>query len=95
MSEIPTKVINELKAIQNRFIGKQSTTKIKHSTLIADYENSGIRNVDIPIKLKAFKFTWVRMPKDDNHHSQKIILSRYLLPVRNLPVVGLTLHTLP
>ena len=38
ISEAPTKVIDELKAIQNRFIWKHSTTKIKHSTLKADYE---------------------------------------------------------
>ena len=68
MSEVPTKVIDELKAIQNRFIWKHSTTKIKHSTLIADYENGGIRNVDIPTKLEALKLTWVRRLRDDNHH---------------------------
>ena len=78
MSEVPTKVIDELKAIQNRFIWKHSTTKIKHSTLIADYENSEIRNVDIPTKLKALKLTWVRRLRDDNHHPWKIIPSRHL-----------------
>ena len=30
MSVVPTKVTDELKAIQNRFIWKHSTTKIKH-----------------------------------------------------------------
>ena len=78
MSEVPTKVIDELKAIQNRFIWKHSTTKIKHSTLIADYENGGISNVDIPTKLKALKLTWVRRPRDDNHHPWKIIPCRHL-----------------
>ena len=69
MSEFPFKVINELKAIQNRFIWKHSTTKIKHSTLIADYENGEIRNIDIPTKLKALKLIWVRKLSDDNHHT--------------------------
>ena len=78
MSEVPTKVIDELKAIQNRFIWKHSATKIKHSTLIADYENGGIRNVDIPTKFKALKLTWVRRLRDGNHHPWKIIPSRYL-----------------
>ena len=78
VSEVPAKVIDELKAIQNRFIWKHSTTKIKHSTLIADYENGGIRNVDIPTKLQGLKLTWVRRLRDDNHHPWKIIPSRYL-----------------
>ena len=78
MSEVPTKVIDELNAIQNRFIWKHSTTKIKHSTLIADYENGGIRNVDIPTKLKALNLTWVRRLRDDNHHLWKITPSRHL-----------------
>ena len=78
MSEVTTKVIDELKAIQNRFIWKHSTTKIKHSTSIADYENGGIRNVDIPTKLKALKLTWVRRLRDDNHHPWKIIPSTHL-----------------
>ena len=63
ISEVPIKVIDKLKAIQNRFIWKRSTTKIKHSTLIADYENSGIRNADTPTKLKALK---------DVHRRQKL-----------------------
>ena len=78
MSEVPTKVIDELKAIQNRFIWKHSTIKIKHSTSIADYENGGIRNVYIPTKLKALRLTWVKRLKDDNHHPWKIIPFRYL-----------------
>ena len=78
MSEVPIKVIDELTAIQNKFIWKHSTTKIKHSTLIADSENGGIRNVDIPTKLKALKLTWVRRLRDDNHHHWKIIPSKYL-----------------
>ena len=78
MSEVPTKIIHELKAIQNRFIWKHSMTKIKHSTLIADYENGEIRNVDISTKLKALKLTWVRRLRDDNNHPWKIIPSRHL-----------------
>ncbi len=33
------------------------STKVKHSTLIADYEKGGLKNVDVEIQLKAFKLT--------------------------------------
>ena len=68
MACVPKKIIGEL----------ESTVKIKHSTLIGDYKEGGIENVDIEAKLKALKLTWIRRLCDDNDHPWKIIPTKYL-----------------
>ena len=57
MAHVPKKIIGELEKLQEKFLWKSSTVKIKHSTLIGDYKEGGIKNVDIEAKLKALKLT--------------------------------------
>ena len=77
MSHVPDRIIQELKSIQSRFLWKSSTPKIKHSALIGDYAEGGLKNVDIGTKLKALKLTWVRRLGDDNYHPLKVIPRNY------------------
>ena len=65
---MPKKIIGELEKLQEKFLWKSSTVKMKHSTLIGDYKVEGIKNVDIEAKLKALELTWIRRLCDDNHH---------------------------
>ena len=84
MAQVPDKIIHQLKSIK-KILWKSSTPKIKHSTLIRDYKDGGLKNVDIETKLKALKLTWVRRLCDDNQHPWKIIPLNYLtLPNRDL-----------
>ena len=78
MSHVPDRIIEELKTIQSRFLWNSSTPKIKQSTLIGDYAEGGLKNVDINTKLKALKLTWVRRLNDDNYHPWKVLLREYL-----------------
>ena len=78
MAYVPKKVIQELERLQKIFPWNSGTVKIKHSTLINEYEDGGMKNVDIEARLKATKFTWVRRLRDDNHHAWKIISINYL-----------------
>ena len=78
MSHVPDRIIEELKIIQSRFLWNPSTPKIKHSTLIGDYAEGGLKNVDINTKLKALKLTWVRRLHDDNYHPWKVLPREYL-----------------
>ena len=48
-------------------------TKIKHSTLVADYSEGGYKDIDIRTKLTALKVAWVTKLLDDNFHPWKII----------------------
>ena len=75
---VPKRVIQELERLQKIFLWNSGTVKIKHSTLINEYEDGGMKNVDIEARLKATKLTWVRRLCDDNHHAWKIIPINYL-----------------
>ena len=78
MAYVPQKITGELEKLQEKFLKKSNTVKIKHSTLIGDYKEGGIKNVNIEAKLKALKLTWIRRLCDDHHHPWKIIPTNYL-----------------
>ena len=58
MSHVPDIIIQDLKSIQSRFLWNSSIPKIKHSTLIGDYAEGGLKNVVIHTKLKILNLTW-------------------------------------
>ena len=78
LANVPPRIVEELSSIQNKFIWKSKTPKIRHSTSVADYQDGGIKNVDVAAKLKALKLTWVRRLQDDNRHPWKVIPSKIL-----------------
>ena len=47
--------------------------KIKHSTLIANYEQGGLKDIDITTKIKSLQLSWIQRLHDDNFHPWKII----------------------
>ena len=78
MSLVPKQIIEQLKIMHKKFLWKNDIPKIKHSTLIADYPDGGLNDVDIDAKLKALKLTWIRKLCDDSGHPWKIIPLAYL-----------------
>ena len=81
MTQVPKNLVNELKTIQINFLWDSKIPKIKHSTLIADYSEDGLKSVDIESKLNAMKLTWVKRLSDNNDHPRKIIPSNcFILP---------------
>ena len=48
---IPDSVILELDKIKKHFILKSVNPKIKQDTLFKDYENGGLKNVDVTFKI--------------------------------------------
>ena len=47
VTEIPSSMINLLNKIQMEFIKKRKNPKIKYSTLCNEYENCGLKNVEV------------------------------------------------
>ena len=78
MSLVPKQIIEQLKLMHKKFLWKNDSPKIKHSTLIADYSDGGLKDVDIDANLKALKLTWIRKLCDDSGHPWKIIPLAYL-----------------
>ena len=78
MTLIPKHIIQKLIDIQEKFLWKNGKPKIKHSTLIADYKDGGLKVVDIDSKFRALKLTWMKRLCDDNEHPWKNIPQAYL-----------------
>ena len=57
-------------ALTNLQKGGGSKTKIKDATLIADYKDGGLKDVDIDSKFESLKFMWIQKLKDDSNHYQ-------------------------
>ena len=55
-----SKHINELEKIQEAFLWKKSTLKVKYETLCNNYKAGGLKNVDIPNKIIALQCSWIR-----------------------------------
>ena len=56
---IPISVILELDKINKHFILKNGNCKIKQDTLCKDYENGGLKNLDITFKIISLQRSWV------------------------------------
>ena len=68
MSSVPTNIIEHLSKIHKDFIWGGKKPKIKHSTLIGNYEDGGLRDIDIYSKIKALQLSWIK-----RLHDKKII----------------------
>ena len=62
-----------LTKIQMEFIWKGKNSKIKNSTLCNDYENGGLKNVDIFSKVVSLQCSWIKRLFDSNFHQWKLI----------------------
>ena len=66
-------LIDQLNALQKKFIWDNKRPKIKHSTLIADCCEGGYKDVDTEKKIASLKIRWVTGLFDKNFRSWKII----------------------
>ena len=70
---VPSSVIKELNKIQQNFIWSGKNSKIKHGTLRNDYENGGLKNLDIESKMISLRCSWVKRLYDESLHEWKVI----------------------
>ena len=70
---IPGAIIDKMNEIQKNFIWDGKTPKIKHSTLISDYEEGGLKDIDIKAKIASFHLCWLKRLYADNFHPWKNI----------------------
>ena len=60
LNHVPDSIIKKIEHIQKDFIWDRKKTHIKHTALIADYEEGGLKNFDIVSKFEALRLTWVK-----------------------------------
>ena len=68
MISVPQKFCHTLKSLHREFIWNSRKAKIKHSSLIEEYRDGGLKDVDIDAKILSLKISWVRQLKDSNFH---------------------------
>ena len=56
---VPTHVIKALETIQKSFLWNNSNPKIKNKTFCKEYENRGLKVVDIRNKINNLQSSWV------------------------------------
>ena len=47
--------------------------KIKHSSLIGEYRDGGLKDVDVDAKILSLKISWIRKLKDSSFHPWKVL----------------------
>ena len=73
MTNIPKSIIEEVHKIQENFLWNKKNPKIKHSTLIGEYEWGGLKKVDVDTKLRSIRISWLKRLFDNNYHPWEII----------------------
>ena len=73
LSSTPNIIIDKIEELQKDFIWNGKTPKIKHSTLISDYSDGGLKDVDIKSKFKSLKLGWLRRLFSVDFHPWKNI----------------------
>ena len=80
MKTVPKFITEKLDNLQKSFVWKSKKPKIKHSTLIRDYSEGSLKEVDIKSKIVALQLTWIRRLNDGNFHPWKLIPLNVLKP---------------
>ena len=78
LTVIPNSLIEELQKIKKTFIWHSSRLKIGHKTLCNNFENGGLKHVDIYSKIISLQCSWLRKLCDKNFHEWKIIPSHLI-----------------
>ena len=73
MKPYSKKVVDDLNEIQKDFIWRGRKPKIKHTSLIGDYSEGSMKNIDMKAKLESLRIQWVQRLTNNNFHSLKII----------------------
>ena len=67
------KFVDDLNVIQNDFIWRGRKPERKHTSLIGDYNESGMKDIDIKARLESLQIQWVKRLTNSNFLSWKII----------------------
>ena len=81
MNSVRGSLIDDLQKIHKDFIWGGRKPKIKHSSLIGEYKDGGLRDVDILSSFKSLKVSWIRRLFDDNFHPWKLFAEHFLRPI--------------
>ena len=64
MISVPQKFCDTLKSLHKEFIWNGKRAKIKHSSLIGEYRDGGLKDVDVDAKILSLKISCIKKLKD-------------------------------
>ena len=64
MKHLTQEILDDLQSIHKDFIWDGKRAKIKHCTLIGDYTDGGLKDVDLVSKFTSLKFVWIKKMLD-------------------------------
>ena len=76
LSYIPNKMIEKIEKIHKDFIWDSKKIKMKHSSMIGDYEEGGLKDIDFKAKFQSLHLSWIKRLSNNNFHPWKISLLR-------------------
>ena len=79
MKNIPPQFLDDLQVLHKEFIWDGKRPKVKHSTLIWNYEEGCFKDVDLPSKFKSLKIIWIRKFLDENNFHPWIAVAQEIL----------------
>ena len=72
MTNATTATIKLLSKIQKEFLWGKNKSKIQHDTLCNDYENEGLKSLDIFSKINSLQCSWIKRLYDEKFHPWKV-----------------------
>ena len=75
---IPNEVTTTIQRIQREFLWNFSNVKIKHETNCNDFQNGGLKSMDLPSKISSLQFSWVKKLNDQNSHDWKLFPMHFI-----------------
>ena len=73
LSTIPNSVIKKVEEIQKDFLWNGKRPKVSHDVLVSDYQDGGLRSVDVRSKIIALRISWIRRLYTGSDHPWKTI----------------------
>ena len=70
---IPPSIINQLNKTQKNFIWNELNPKIKNSAIKNNYENGGLKNINIAAKISSLQSSSIKRLFHENFHDWKIL----------------------
>ena len=73
ITNIPASTMKESNKIQKQFIWKNKNPKIKHTNLCNKYDNGGLKNIHISLKVISLQCSWIKKLYNKTTPSWKVI----------------------
>ena len=73
ITNIPASTMKESNKIQKQFIWKNENPKIKHTNLCNKYDNGGLKNIHISLKVISLQCSWIKKLYNKTTPSWKVI----------------------